>query len=133
MGSGAEDLLKKASASGTDTSIFVENTTPGAPLGGLGTLPALSQAVFSAAGKGFCKKPVEVNGTFYIFYITSFEPGRTPDFTGVRNDVINDYYQHKQQELKQSLIQELFAKYGALIHEDVVLGTEKKEEGNTEQ
>ncbi len=128
-----EDLLKEASASGTDTSIFVENTTPGAPLGDLGTLPALSQAVFSREQKGFCKEPVEVNGTFYIFYITSFEPGRTPDFANAGNDVINDYYQHKQQELKQTLIQELFARYGAVIHEDVVLGTEKKEEGKTDQ
>ena len=38
-----------------------------------------------------------------------------------KRQVLNAYYQDKQRELEQTLVKELFAKYGAIVHDDVVL------------
>ena len=47
-------------------------------------------------------------------------------YESVKNEVINRYYQEKQRELQQGLIQELFTQFGALVHDDVVLGKKKE-------
>jgi len=118
-----DDLKKAASSEGKDESVLAENVTPRDPFPGLGVIPALSEAVFSRTEPGPAEKPVEADGKFFVFYVREITPARTPEFEAVKGRVLNEYVKEKQVELRQALIQELFAKYGAIVHDDVVLGT----------
>ncbi len=129
-----EDLIKAATKDEKDHSVLAENLGPKDPIPGIGPLPPLSQAVFSRSEPGMCEKAVAVGGAFFVFYVRSLEPSRTPDYDSVKGQVLSEYVKEKQQELRLALIQELFAQFDTIIHDDVVLGrTVQKEQPKEEK
>ncbi len=117
-----EDALAAAAVKdGKDGSIVAERIAPQDPIGGLGPVPALSKAIFAAKEPGLLPAPVEAGGAFFVVFVRALEPPATPEFEAVKGQVLDAYYQEKQRELQETLVKELFAKYGALVHDDVVL------------
>jgi hypothetical protein len=120
------DLSAAATVDGKDTSVLAENISPQDPFPRLGRVPSLVQAIFAMKGPGVSEKPVEAGNAFFVFFLRSLEPPQTPAFESAQGQVLNQYVQEKQAELQQALIQELFTKYGAAVHDDVVLGSAPK-------
>ena len=121
-GAPAEEALAAAAVKdGKDASFVAERITPQDPIPGIGPAPALSKAIFAAKGPGLLPAPVEAGGGFFVVFVRALEPPATPELEAVKGQVLNAYYQDKQRELEQTLVKELFAKYGAIVHDDVVL------------
>ncbi len=117
-----DDLKAAATRDGKDMSIVAERVAPQDPLPQIGELPALTKAMCAAKEPGLLPAPVEAGGAFFVVYVRAIEPSTLPEYEAVKAQVLNTYYQEKQRELQQMLVKELFAKYSAVVHDDVVLG-----------